>query len=86
MTFLDQSHRQPPTGVAKMLHLNWAIILLLCAIASTGFLMLYSVANGSFDPWASRQMVRFSLGWQTTRQEITETLAAVKSAVAALRG
>ncbi|HPC60905.1 MAG TPA: IscS subfamily cysteine desulfurase [Verrucomicrobiota bacterium] len=35
---------------------------------------------------ASRQMVRFSLGWQTTRQEITETLAAVKSAVAALRG
>lgn len=35
---------------------------------------------------ASRQMVRFSLGWQNTRQEITETLAAVKSAVATLRG
>ncbi|NNU79900.1 rod shape-determining protein RodA [Halovulum dunhuangense] len=62
MTFLDQSHRQLPTGAAKILHLNWAIILLLCAIASTGFLMLYSVANGSFDPWASRQMVRFAAG------------------------
>lgn len=35
---------------------------------------------------ASRQMVRFSLGWQNTREEITETLAALKSAVAALRG
>jgi len=62
MSFLDQSHRQVPTGLAKALHLNWALILLLCAIAATGFLMLYSVADGSMEPWARRQMQRFALG------------------------
>ncbi|WP_112323926.1 rod shape-determining protein RodA [Oceanibium sediminis] len=62
MTFLDQSHRQLPTGFAKFLHLNWAVILLLCTIAAAGFLMLYSVADGSWDPWARRQVIRFALG------------------------
>ncbi|MEM8786674.1 MAG: rod shape-determining protein RodA [Pseudomonadota bacterium] len=62
MTFLDQSHRQTPTGWRKILHMNWALTLLLGTIASTGFLMLYSVAGGSLDPWAQRQMVRFGMG------------------------
>ncbi len=35
---------------------------------------------------AGRQMVRFSLGWNTAFEEITATLVALKSAVAALRG
>ncbi len=35
---------------------------------------------------ASRQMVRFSLGWENTPEEIRETLAVLKSAAAALRG
>ncbi|RMD61384.1 MAG: rod shape-determining protein RodA [Alphaproteobacteria bacterium] len=38
------------------------MILLTTAIAGVGFAMLYSAANGSFDPWASRQMVRFGIG------------------------
>jgi rod shape determining protein RodA len=46
----------------KILRLNWALILLICAIASIGFLMLYSVAGGSFEPWAGRQMNRFGVG------------------------
>ena len=46
----------------KVLRLNWALILLICAIASIGFLMLYSVAGGSFEPWAGRQMNRFGAG------------------------
>ncbi|MEO1314236.1 MAG: FtsW/RodA/SpoVE family cell cycle protein, partial [Pseudomonadota bacterium] len=62
MTFLDQSHRQLPTGAAKLLHVNWALVVLLTAIACTGFLMLYSVADGSWDPWAERQMIRFGVG------------------------
>jgi len=51
----------------KILRLNWALILLIGAIAGCGFLMLYSVAGdtavkGSLDPWARRQIVRFSAG------------------------
>ena len=62
MSFLDQSHRQLPTGWRKVLHMNWALTLLLCAVASIGFLMLYSVAGGSLDPWARQQMTRFAMG------------------------
>ena len=42
--------------------LNWILILLICAIASIGFAMLYSAGNGSYTPWAERQMVRFAVG------------------------
>lgn len=54
--------RGAPTGFGKLLALNWPLILLLSAVASTGFLMLYSVAGGSFDPWAGAQMIRFGFG------------------------
>ncbi len=43
----------------KLLHMNWFLIVLLTILASIGFLSLYSAANGSLSPWASRQMVRF---------------------------
>ena len=36
--------------------------LLIASVACVGFLMLYSVAGGDLDPWASRQMVRFGAG------------------------
>jgi rod shape determining protein RodA len=42
--------------------INPWIVLLLAAIASVGFLMLYSAANGNLFPWAWKQMMRFSLG------------------------
>ena len=62
MTYFDQFHKPRPTGFRKVLYLNWALILLICAVAATGFLMLYSVAGGSIDPWARAQMVRFGAG------------------------
>src|SRR5690625_2493916 len=46
----------------KILRLNFSLILLAAAIAGIGFLMLYSVAGGSLDPWASRQIPRFATG------------------------
>ena len=46
----------------KVWHIHWLFVLLLCATASIGFAMLYSAAEGNFDPWASRQMVRFAAG------------------------
>ena len=46
----------------KLLEFNWGFLLLLAIIASMGFAMLYSVADGSFSPWALKQMIRFALG------------------------
>ena len=37
------------------------MLLLLAAISIFGFFMMYSAAGGSFTPWASRQIFRFSL-------------------------
>ncbi len=47
---------------ATFRHLNWAIIVLLGLIAGIGFAVLYSAGDGSFSPWASRQMIRFGVG------------------------
>jgi rod shape determining protein RodA len=53
----------PSRGLgAKLLSVNWALLALLTAVASTGFMMLYAVAGGSFEPWAAPQMIRFGFG------------------------
>ncbi|GGE48189.1 rod shape-determining protein RodA [Actibacterium pelagium] len=62
MTYLQYNVKSVPTGWRKILYLNWALVLLLSAVAAAGFLMLYSVAGGSFSPWAEPQMKRFAMG------------------------
>ena len=62
MSYLEYSVKSVPSGASKVLYLNWALILLLSAVAGVGFLMLYSVAGGSFTPWAEPQMKRFAVG------------------------
>ncbi|TBX28304.1 rod shape-determining protein RodA [Nioella sediminis] len=62
MSYLEYTQKATPTGLRKVLYLNWALILLLTAVACVGFLMLYSVAGGSMRPWAGPQMQRFTLG------------------------
>lgn len=63
MSFLEYNVKFTPTGWRKILHLNWALALLLVAVASIGFLMLYSVAGGDMSRWAEPQMERFALGF-----------------------
>ncbi len=46
----------------KVWQVNWSLIVLAMLISGIGIAMLYSAANGSFDPWASRQAVRFGAG------------------------
>lgn len=46
----------------KLVELNWGLVLLICAVAAIGWMMLYSAAGGSYSPWASRQMIRFAIG------------------------
>jgi len=62
MSYLEYNVKTVPTGLSKILHLNWALILLLMAVASVGFVMLYSVAGGSLTPWAEPQIKRFVFG------------------------
>ena len=46
----------------KVLQINWGLVLLVTATASIGVAMLYSAANGSWNPWATRQVLRFGIG------------------------
>ncbi|MFS4580726.1 rod shape-determining protein RodA [Phaeobacter sp. C3_T13_0] len=62
MSYLANNAQSVPTGLRKILYLNWPLTLLLASVASVGFLMLYSVAGGSFSPWVEPQMKRFILG------------------------
>jgi len=62
MSFLEYRVKTVPAGLAKVLHLNWALVILLVAVASVGFLMLYSVAGGNLSKWAEPQMKRFAVG------------------------
>jgi rod shape determining protein RodA len=47
----------------KLARVNWGLLLLLTMVASIGFAMLYSAGNGNWDPWASRQMMRYGVGF-----------------------
>jgi rod shape determining protein RodA len=57
------SSREPEMTLGdKLWQINWSLVLLVTLISVIGFAMLYSAANGNVDPWASRQMMRFSVG------------------------
>ena len=62
MSYLEYNTKYVPTGPRKLLYVNWPIFFLLTAVACAGFLMLYSVAGGSTEPWMSRQLERFIAG------------------------
>ncbi|MFY9240922.1 MAG: rod shape-determining protein RodA [Roseovarius sp.] len=63
MSYLEYTVKTTPSRLRKILYLNWPLALLLTAVAGVGFLMLYSVAGGSFQPWGEPQMKRFGLGF-----------------------
>lgn len=52
----------PRTFQGKLYEINWALVLLLCLLGAAGTGMLYSVADGAWDPWASRHATRFAVG------------------------
>lgn len=62
MGYLNYQVTTTPTGWRKILHLNWPLVLLITAVACTGFLMLYSVGGGQLETWAEPQMKRFAIG------------------------
>lgn len=62
MSYLAHNTQFVPTGFRKILYLNWPVIILLAAVATAGFVMLYSVAGGSAQPWMEPQLKRFIVG------------------------
>ena len=62
MSYLEYNVARTPTGLGKVMALNWALVLVVIATASLGFMVLYSVAGGAMRPWAEPQMQRFTLG------------------------
>ncbi len=62
MSYLEYTVKHVPSGLRKLLHLNWALVLLLTAVSCVGFLMLYAVAGGAWTPWVEPQMMRFAMG------------------------
>ena len=63
MTFLAPQTGWVPTGIKKVLYLNWSLAILILAVACIGFVMLYSVADGDISTWAQPQMIRFGIGF-----------------------
>jgi rod shape determining protein RodA len=46
----------------KLWRINWVYVLLLCVLAAVGYAALYSVGDGSSEPYASRHAMRFAVG------------------------
>ncbi len=63
MSYLEYTVKTVPSGLRKLFYLNWPLAILLATVAGIGFLMLYSVAGGTFDRWAEPQAKRFALGF-----------------------
>jgi len=47
---------------AKLWQISWLYVVLLCALATVGYIALYSAAGGSPEPYASRHLLRFVFG------------------------
>jgi rod shape determining protein RodA len=62
MSYLEYQIKHVPVGFRKLLYVNWPVVFLVTAVSGFGFLMLYSVAGGSMDPWVNPQIQRFGLG------------------------
>jgi len=50
-----------PDFAEKLRSINWSLIFLLSVIAGIGIMVLYSAANGSFEPWAEKSTIRFGI-------------------------
>jgi rod shape determining protein RodA len=62
-SFHSSLSRNPELSLGqKIWQINWGLVFLVAFLGGIGCAMLYSAANGSFEPWASRQMIRLGAG------------------------
>ncbi|TVR44525.1 MAG: rod shape-determining protein RodA [Rhodobacteraceae bacterium] len=62
MSYLEYNTKRMPSGLSKVLYLNWPLVALLTLVAGYGVVMLYSIAGGNAQPWAEPQARRFVFG------------------------
>jgi rod shape determining protein RodA len=62
MAFAPHFTPAPRSLAEKLWRVQWLVLVLMAAIASIGVAALYSVAGGSFEPWAERHALRAALG------------------------
>jgi rod shape determining protein RodA len=62
MSFLEYRVKFAPSGLQKVLYVNWGLYLLITAAAAIGWLMLYSISGGDMGQWAAPQMKRYAAG------------------------
>lgn len=46
----------------KLMNISFWYVFFICLLAAIGTVMLYSAANGSWSPWALKQLMRFGVG------------------------
>lgn len=56
-------NNQAQTIGEKFFNISFSYILFITLLATIGFVILYSAANGSWSPWAINQLVRFGMGF-----------------------
>ncbi len=57
-----QIHDNDVTINERFNNISWTFIFSISLLACFGFIILYSIAGKNFDPWAWKQIVRFSAG------------------------
>jgi rod shape determining protein RodA len=62
VSYLEYQVKYVPSGLRKILYLNWPLILLVSAACGIGLLMLYSVSGGNAETWMAPQLRRFGAG------------------------
>ena len=63
MASLSEFGRRELRFANKLRGIQWSLVFLISMISAIGFAMLYSAANGDYQPWASRQMIRFAIAF-----------------------
>jgi len=53
--------RSEPRLWQRIYGISWGLVLLICAATGCGIAMLYSAADGSMEPWAAKQTIRFAI-------------------------
>jgi rod shape determining protein RodA len=56
----DLGHSEPRLW-QSIRGISWGLIVLICTAAGFGVAVLYSAADGSMEPWAAKQTVRFAI-------------------------
>jgi len=59
---IGSADRGPMTIGQKLWQVNWFLVLFIIILTGIGCAMLYSAGEGSWNPWAKRQIIRFGIG------------------------